>query len=203
MKKYIFTILAFTIITSCKPDPNKQVDEGTVTGNMYHSEEIGWTIEIPEGWRVTNRAVTQDMQDRGLEAIMEANGVEEYDVSGLKQLISFRKSRSHIFTATSEKFELEYEGEYEDNQKYLKEILYNTYVNNGIRVDTTSSKEVIDDLQFNLFHITVYDAQGNIILYQDLYSRYMNGLDFGVTLNYINEKEKNELKKVWRNSKFD
>ena len=202
MRINLLIILTLTLFVSCKTDPNKQVDEGTVNENKYHSNEIGWTIEIPKGWNVTQRGESQKREDKGLKAINEANGID-YDASGLKQLISFQKDRRHVFAATSEKFELEYEGEYEDQKKIVKEILYNTYAQNGIKVDTTSTKEIIDNLEFDLFKITVYSQKGEIILYQDLYCRYMNGLDFGVNLNYFNDKEKNELMNAWKNSTFE
>ncbi|WP_299278044.1 hypothetical protein [uncultured Psychroserpens sp.] len=202
MRINLLIILTLILFASCKTDPNKQVDEGTVNENKYHSNEIGWTIEIPKGWNVTQRGESQKREDKGLKAINEANGID-YDVSGLKQLISFQKDRRHVFSATSEKFELEYDGEYEDQKKIVKEILYNTYAQNGIKVDTASSKEIIDNLEFDLYKITVYNQKGEIILYQDLYCRYMNGLDFGVNLNYFNDKEKNELMNAWKNSTFE
>ncbi|WP_166963874.1 hypothetical protein [Yeosuana marina] len=202
MRVYILTILTLIFLTSCRTDPNKQVDEGTVKENIYHSKEIGWTIEIPEGWNVTQREETQERQDRGLKAINEAIGID-YDASGLKQLISFQKDRFHVLQSSSEKFEPEYDGEYEENKELVKEMLYELYASRGIKVDTISSKEKIDNLEFNLFHITVYGPKDNIILHQDLYFRYINGLDFGVNLNYIKEKEKIELMRVWKNSKFE
>jgi hypothetical protein len=202
MKIHILIFFTFIFFTSCKTDPNKQVDEGTVIENIYHSKEIGWTLEIPNGWNVTKREIAQGRENRGLKALNEANAID-YDISGLKQLISFQKDRFHIFSATSEKFELVYDGEYEENKKLVKEMLYNTYVSNGIKFDTISSKEKINNLEFDLFHLTLYDSKGNIILYQDFYCRYINGLDFGVNLNYINDKEKQELMRVWKNSKFE
>jgi hypothetical protein len=202
MRIYILTILTLILFVSCKTDPNKQVDEGTVKENKYHSNEIGWTIKIPKGWNVTQREVSQKREDEGLKAFNKANGID-YDVSGLKQLISFQKDRRHIFAATSEKLEIKYEGEYEDQKQMVKELLYNTFTENGIKIDTTSSTEKIDNLKFDLFKITVYDKNGEVILYQDLYSRFINGLDFGVNLNYKNDKEKNELMDTWKNSKFE
>lgn len=89
------------------------------------------------------------------------------------------------------------------NNKVVKELIYETYTSRGIKVDSSSSKEKIDNLVFEVFHIVMYGPEGKIILYQDLYSRHINGYDFGVTLNYINEKEKNEMMKVWKNSKFE
>ena len=202
MRIYILIFFTLILFTSCKTDPNKQVDEGQVIENKYHSKEIGWTIEIPKGWDVTKRDESQKREDNGLKLVNEANGID-YDVSGLKQLISFQKDRVHNFIATSEKFDIEYDGEYEENKVLVKELLYNTYSSNGIKVDTISSKEKIDKLTFDLFKITVYGPNGDILLYQDLYSTFRNGLDFGVNLNYKREKEKMELMRVWKDSKFE
>ena len=132
----------------------------------------------------------------------EVNGIQ-FDVSTSKQLISFQKDRFHVFSSTSEKYELEYDGEYEENKKLVKEMLYNTFSSKGIKFDTISSIEKVDNLDFYLFHITHYNQNGDIMLYQDFYYRYINGLDFGVNLNYINDKEKKELMRVWKNSKFE
>ena len=99
--------MTLILFASCKTDPNKQVDEGTVNENKYHSNEIGWTIEIPKGWNVTQRGEPQ---------IKEANEQLEIRLGSdrtdwkekIKELISFQKDRRHVFSATSEKFELEY-----------------------------------------------------------------------------------------------
>lgn len=194
-------LITIVITTSCKKDPNKQIDEGAILENTYHSDEIGWTMDIPEGWEIINREITRKREDQGLALITEASGLE-YDVSALKQLLAFQKDRFHIFQSSSEKFDLTYEGEWEETKELVKELLYETYESNGIKIDTSSSKELIDDLEFDKFHITVYSPEGTEILKQDLYSRYINGYDFGVNLNYIDHQKKEELLTAWRSSKF-
>ncbi len=202
MKIKIITLLALIILISCKTNPNKQIDEGKITESTYHSNEIGWTMEIPAGWNVTHKSVSDERTEKGLEAIKESAGID-YDASGLKQLLNFQKDRFHIFQSTSEPFKIEYEGEWEDNNEGLKQLIYETYESRGIKIDTSSSTKKIDNLNFEVFHITMYGPDGKIILYQDMYSRLINGFDFGVNLNYINEKEKNEMMKVWKESKFE
>lgn len=49
----------------------------------------------------------------------------------------------------------------------------------------------------------MYDPDGKVMLYQDMYSKLINGYDFGANLSYINDKEKNELMSAWKNSKFE
>lgn len=202
MKIKIITLLALIILISCKTNPNKQIDEGKITESTYHSNEIGWTMEIPTGWNVTHKSISDERTEKGLEAIKESAGID-YDASGLKQLLNFQKDRFHIFQSTSEPFKIEYEGEWEDNNEGLKQLLYETYESRGIKIDTSSSTKKIDNLSFEVFHITMYGPDGKIILYQDMYGRLINGFDFGVNLNYINEKEKNEMMKVWKESKFE
>jgi hypothetical protein len=202
MKIKLVTFITIAILVSCKSDPNKQIDEGKINENAYHSEEIGWTMEIPDGWNVTHRSELKKRTEKGLDAINETAGID-YDASELQQLLNFQKDRFHIFQSTSEPFKLEYEGEWEENNKGIKELIYETYSSRGIKIDTTSSKEKIDDLEFEVFHVTMYGPDGKIMLYQDMYGKHINGYDFGVNLNYVNDKEKSEMMKVWKNSTFE
>ncbi|WP_321308640.1 hypothetical protein [Marinifilum fragile] len=201
MKLYFKVALVLFVMVSCKIDPNKQIDEGKINENTYYSKEIGWTMEIPKGWQITHRNELERRSNKGIEALSETAGIE-YDASGLKQLLNFQKDRFHIFQSTSEPFKLEYEGEWEENNKAVQELLYETYSSRGIKVDTSSSKEIIDNLEFQVIHVTLYGPDGKIILYQDMYGRHINGYDFGVNLNYINDKEKSEMLNAWKNSKF-
>lgn len=124
-------LIAWTLISCGQTDPNKQVDEGSVNENKYHSNEIGWTIEIPDGWTVSDKDQVQARNEKGLKLIEETlEG--EVDYSGLKNLIGFKKNQFNIFQSTSEPFELEYEGEWEENNAALKEVIYTTYLNQGI-----------------------------------------------------------------------
>ena len=109
----------------------------------------------------------------------------------------------NIFQSTSEPFELEYEGEWEENIRELKEILFATYKNQGIKADfSATSIEKINGLDFHTYSFTIYSPKGIVILKQLLYSRLINGYDFGVNLNYNNDKDRDELLRVFINSKF-
>ncbi len=205
MKKILFTIIVgiSLSLTSCgQVDPNRNIDEGKVEGNIYTSQEIGWTVEIPKGWTVIDKEKTKETNEKGLKAIEETiDG--QVDYSGLKNLISFQKNQFNIFQSTSEPFELEYEGEWEENNAALKEIIYTTYLNQGIKVDSSATTiEKIDELDFHKYSFTIYSPKDEVILKQIMFSRLINGFDFGVNINYNNDKDRNELLKVFRNSKF-
>jgi len=192
------------ILFSCKQiDPNKQVDEGKFEANVYSSAEIGWTITIPENWKIISRAQSDKFEQKGLD-VMEEMVDGEIDTSGLKNLLGFQKNQFNIFQSTSEPFELEYPGEWEENNALLKEFLYQTYANQGIKVDSSETTIIkIDGLDFHSYKFIIYNPQGEVILNQLLYGRWVNGLDFGVNINYNNEADKKEMLDAWLQSKFE
>ena len=144
-------------ITSCKKiDPNKQIDEGKFENDTYSSKEIGWSINIPKNWKIISREQNEEYEKKGLDA-MEKMVDEEIDVSGLKNLIGFQKNKFNIFQSTSEPFVVEYPGEWEENNAGLKELIYNTYENQGIKVDSSVTKTIkIDGLDFQTYEFTIY-----------------------------------------------
>ena len=204
MKTTFLITLTIIALTSCKPsDPNKSVEEGKVEGNIYTSEEIGWTMEIPQGWKVIDKEKSEEFQEQGKKAL-ENNTDATVDLNELKMLISFQKDQFNIFQSTSEPFNLEYEGQWEENNAATKAIIYATYVNMGIQADSTATKTItIDGLDFQTYTFAIRDQEGNVIMTQTMYSRLINGFDFGVNINYNNEKDRDEMFKAFLNSKFE
>lgn len=177
-------------------------EEGKINGNIYSSDEIGWTMEIPSGWNIIDLEQTKKTNQVGLKALEETLN-SDVDISQLKQLLALKKNSFNIFQSSSEPFNLEYEGEYEENNGTLKKIMYETYQNQGIKADTSSTTiENIDGYNFLTYSFTLYGRKNEIILTQILYSRLINGFDFGAFINYNNENDKNELLKAFRSSKF-
>lgn len=198
----IFIGILFSITSFGQIDPNKQIDEGKFENDIYSSKEIGWTINIPKNWKIISKEQNKEYEKIGLDA-MEKIADGEIDISGLKNLIGFQKNQFNMFQSTSEPFELEYQGEWEENNDELKDLIYNTYENQGIKVDSTTTKIIkVDGLDFQTYEFTIYSPKGNLILNQLMYSRLINGLDFGVNINYNNESDKNEMLNSWLNSKF-
>ncbi len=192
----------FLILVSCGPvDPNKQIDEGSAKGTTYESKEIGWIIEIPKEWKIISKDKVEANEENGKKALEKSSGLE-IDTKALKHLISFQKDQFNIFASTSEPFKEEFPGEYQQNNKFLNEIIYNTFKDQGIKVDSASGKETIQGLEFNKFSTTIYAPDGKVILNQVLYSRLINGYDFGVNINYNNDQDKKMMMNAFVQSKF-
>ena len=96
-----------------------------------------------------------------------------------------------------------YDGEWKEINAALKELMYSTYVERGIKTDSSTTETIkIDGLEFTSYQMTIYSPEGDVIINQIMYSRLINGLDFGVNINYNNESDKKEMLDAWLNSKF-
>ncbi len=200
------TTLFLTLITltifSCSPiDPNKQIDEGNVKGEIYESKEIGWSIEIPNSWAVTSKDKIEASDQKGKDALEKSTGLE-LNTKELKHLISFQKNQFNIFASTSEPVKEAFPGEYQSSYKTLNQLIYQTFIDQGIKADSSSGKEMIQGLEFNTFYTTIYGPNGKVLLNQIMYSRLMNGFDFGVNINYNNEQDKKTMIDAFKKSKF-
>lgn len=200
---FVLAIVLISVFVSCvEKNANRNVDEGRIVKRSYTSDEIGWTIEIPKGWDIVEKEKTDEINEKGRKALEESVD-EEIDMNGLKNLISFSKNQFNSFQSSSQTFKLEYEGEWEENNIALKKMVYTTFIDRGIKVDSTATTvENIDGLDFQTYALTIYSPKGEVILHQLMYSRYINGNDFGVNLNYNNDKDGDVLLRAFRSSKF-
>lgn len=199
---FLFLLTSISLISCKQIDANKQIDEGEFEKNVYTSYELGWIIKIPEGWEIITREENEKFEKKGLDA-MEKLVDGEIDASGLKNLIGFQKNQFNLFQSSTEPFFEEYEGEWKENDILIKDLIFNTYVSQGIKVDSSETKTIkISGLNFESYEFTIYAPNGDVILNQIMYSRLMNNLSFGVNINYNNEEDKKEMLHIWKNSKF-
>ena len=201
LKLSLATFLLLLFISCVSTSANKQVDEGVVGGIIYESKEIGWSIKIPDGWKIISKDSIEAIDERGKSAIENSTG-QNIDVKGLKHLISFQKDRFNLFDSTIEPFIELYPGEYQDNNSALNKIVFDTFKNQGIKADTSSGTELIQGMKFNKFFTTIYGPDDNVILNQILYSCLINDYDFGVNINYNNEKDKEIMLQAFLESEF-
>ncbi|WP_379087013.1 hypothetical protein [Pedobacter sp. UC225_65] len=196
--KFLYFIFGLIVLAACNSSTPQQ--EANAAAN-YTNKELGWTITIPEGYKLISKAKIEVNDQKGKEAI---NKVYEGEVNtdSLKHLVSFQKNQLNIFDSTIEPYVEKYPGEYETNNQALKKLLFDTYNNQKIKIDTLSGKEVVQGLDFNAFYIKVYGPSGAVLMHQVMYSTLLKGYDFGVNINYNNEEDKKILMDAFKNSKF-
>lgn len=197
--KILIPITIGCIFASCSSsNPPEEILKPTI----YNSKEIGWTIEIPAGYKLISKAKIEVNDQKGKEAIGEVYD-GEVTADSLQHLASFQKNQLNIFDSTIERYEEKELGEYEKNNQELKKLIFDTYSKQKIKADTSSGKETIQGHVFHAFYIKVYGPNGTPLMSQIMYATLINGYDFGVNINYNNEIDKNLLINAFKKSKFD
>nr|WP_319997590.1 hypothetical protein [uncultured Draconibacterium sp.] len=193
-------ILIISIVTISCNKINKGQDR-KLEGNIFTCDEIGWTIEVPKDWEVINRRKVEKSAKDGIKMVEKATN-EEFDISGLEQLINFKKDKFNVFNSSIEPAQFLSENEWKENIKLIKNLLFETLANEGMHIDTTSSQEKIDGLDFEVFHVTILGLNNELILNQKYYSRYINGYVFGMNINYNNDEDMRTQINAIKNSKI-
>lgn len=178
------------------------LEEGEIRGGVYFSEEIGWSMPVPDGWDVMSRERAAALEARGQESVTSAIGME-IDTEGLKDLLVLQKDDSNAFQSSSQPFVEQYEGEWAETNLGVRDILIDTYVNAGLEVEYSDIlTEEIDGVPFQVYQLLVYGPDGNALLAQTMYSTLLNGFDFGAGLTYNSTENRDQLLEAWRASKF-
>lgn len=201
IRSLIYSCLIFTVIifSGCNSSSVKEERDALET---YTSKEIGWTIEIPHGFKRTSQIKIDADDQKGKEAI-EKVYQGELKIDSLRHLVSFMKNQFNSFDSTIEPYEETEAGEYAENNVLIHKLIFDTYHKQGIKIDTSFAKINLKGQLFNAFYIKIFGPNGEVALNQIMYSKMIKGYDFGVNINYNNEEDKNALISAFMNSNLD
>ncbi|WP_405267071.1 hypothetical protein [Cellulophaga sp. Ld12] len=173
----------------------------TTEKKTFHAPEIGWTINLIDGWDIESaRKVDQDIHE-GL-ALIENSGESVY-VSGKEiGLFVLRSDEITKFQATIIPFEETYKNEWNDKYPQIKDVIYSIFASQGVRVDSSSTTETIDNIAFEVFNIKL-SQNGSTLMEQNMYRTYINGYDFIINMSHNSIYDKNAMLATIRASKFD
>lgn len=173
----------------------------TTENKTFHAPEIGWTINLIDGWDIESaRKVDQDIHE-GL-ALIENSGESVY-VSGKEiGLFVLRSDEITKFQATIIPFEETYENEWNDKYPQIKDVIYSIFASQSVQVDSTSSKETIDNIAFEVFNIKL-SQNGSTLMEQNMYRTYIKGYDFIINMSHNSINDKKAMLATLRASKFD
>ncbi len=170
---------------------------------LYHCPEIGWTIDIPEGFKITVQNEMAKMEDHqpAQELIEKAHG-QRSDVTGMKYLVFFQKDQVNTFQSTLEKRNFKNYEEWKKNVPNDYQFLLKTYETQGLNIDTLTKTSLIGHLEFDVLEIIIKNSKNQPVMKQECFGTFVNGYEFGVALTYNSDKTKAVLTKAWTNSKF-
>lgn len=165
-------------------------------------KEVGWTIRLPRTFVLVSDKENEELTQNGLSAIEKSNDVK-VDMEGLKTLLSASKGEFNYISATIQPFSEE-DGDYVEVNEGVKEMLYKTFADQmvGGKIDTSSTTQTIDGISFSRFNADV-SMEGKKVMTMVMLFRLHKGFDFGITYVYVDDKAKNEIETMLRNSKFE
>jgi len=208
MRSTLFLVVLLFFFSECKhkqthEQKKKELDAGQLSEkNIYTVKEVGWTVQIPDGWQIITKKEQSAMNEKGEKAIEETTG-QQIDVSKLVDLINFKKDIFNSFLSTMEPFDEKKDGSYDQHNITIHELLKNTYASQNIYAEYELGATRIDGQMFDRFITKVYSPdKKHIILNQAMFSCLINGYDFSMTINYNNDTDKETLMNVIQTSKF-
>ncbi len=190
--------IIITVLISCNNDKSKKQIKSE---NVYVRQEIGWTMQIPDEWQILDQTTQGVYKQKGKEIINEFNK-ENREYKGLIYLLGFKKNQLNIFQSNFEKTAYADKKKWAENKRQQKISTAKMYAEQGVKIDTISSMEKIDGIDFSVFLVTVYNQLEGVRYTQKIYGSYINGFDFAVLLNYNNKEDEETLHNFWKNSKF-
>lgn len=142
------------------------------------------------------------VEGRGQEAI-ETSMDQELDDLRHRNLLWLRKDLFNSMTSNIQPFDATVDGDYEEIQKGIIEIIKQTYSDQGIQFEIKTEKVKIDGLEFNAAYITLYTPdRSKTLMNQIIYDRLIEG-DKILTINInYNDLGKEEMISIIKASKF-
>jgi len=167
-----------------------------------YNKDFNWTITIPEDFENVSVKEWKKMQNRGAQAIEQT--INEEVINETKTIFVFKSDQLNYFESSYETFDTSTDGDYLTACKSVIEVLYQTFINQmpGINIDTSSTVETIDNLQFQCFKLKVlYPNQ--VTLNALMYCRLFDKQDLTVNIIYVDPKKGKAMLDALKKSKFN
>lgn len=166
-----------------------------------HNEDFNWTITIPENFESVSSAEWEKMQNKGADAMEKTYDGEV--VRQAKNIFIFRSDQLNYFESNYQPFDPSIDGDFLDSWRRVNEVLYETFQTQmpGIKVDTVTTVEKIDGLEFQTFKMEV-EYPSKMVLNVLMFSRLFDKREFAVNIMYVDKLKGKNMLHSWRQSKF-
>ena len=194
MKKRIFlsSIIGFLILTSCNKEEVRVIEK----------DNFKWTVTIPKNFKELSESEWDKVEDKGMDAFESVYGEEVENRA--TTLFAYKNGKFQTFESNYQIHDLEIDGDYSESNREVNKMTYETFVETmpNVTLDSISSKEMIDGLEFDRFEINI-DFPNGIEMTTVGYSRLFNDKDFTINIVYTKESIGKELIENILNSKFE
>lgn len=193
MKKLISSLLLICLIASCS-NPE-------VKNRQIFIEEFNWRITVPEEFEYMSKKEIQASRNKGLDLFEEQIG--EDIVDEVQVLFWIKNGELNGLEANFQPFNIDEDGDYKESNDYINGLTVEALTSKfpQIKVDSLSSFEKIDNLNFQKFYAKFTYPNG-MILHAHSYSYLFENKDFTVSITYTNEEIGKKLIQSFLKSKF-
>ena len=170
-------------------------------GKSIYVKEFKWKIVIPAGFDALGQDVQDAYKKKGLDAIEKNVGQVVDDQT--TNIFYYGSERINVIEALYQPFDEETEGEYNEVNRAIGDLLYDTFVQQmpGAKIDSTWTVKNIDGLDFNLFAVEIVLPNGKLMT-MEMYSRLFGKQELTINITYIDEQKGKLMKEAFFNSTF-
>lgn len=193
--KQLITILGLIfILQNCNSQTKTDKKE-------IFNKDFNWTITIPENFETVTPEEWMRMQNKGVDLIEKTYETKIED--NTKTIFVFKSDQFNYFESNYQPFDTIENGNYDESCREVNKILYGTFESQmpNAKLDSMSSKEIINGLTFNKFKTTIYFPNKMVMEYL-MYSRLFDKREFTVNIMTVDEAKQQVLLDAWKNSKF-
>lgn len=173
----------------------------TTAEREIYNKDFKWSIKIPENFENVSADEWTKLQNKGAEAI--ENTYDEKIVNQSKTIFVFKSDLLNYFESNYQPYDVLVDGDYKESCKIVNQVLYETFVSQipGIKIDTISTVEKIDNLEFRKFKMKIV-YPNKMVFNVIMYSRLFGKREFSVNIMYVDNRKGQLMLEAWKNSKF-
>jgi len=165
-------------------------ENGKIENGVYNCNRFDWKIVIPEGYKITDQKRTQELENKGYEALKKElpNGIKVNQHP--TQLIGFEIGKYDYFKSSFESLVGTKKFTLEEHKKFGEQLLRDTYSKvKELKFELTTSDIKLGKYNFYKIQIRLYNAKNDkLLLTQELYNSFIDEHLFSVSINYTNEE---------------
>lgn len=171
-------------------------------GTPFYNKTFKWTITIPPGFNPMSQEEWAKAEEKGASAIENTFG-EKIENRAIT-LFAYKLDTFHSMDANYQPFSVDVDGDYSESFTAISEMLVETFLTEmpTIAFDSSSSKELIDGLEFHCFKLKL-SFPNNTNLWMLMYSRLFGKNEFTINFLYKEEEKGKEMLNAWRKSRFE
>ena len=177
-------------------------ENGKIENGIYICNRFDWKISIPEGYKITDQKRTEELENKGYEALNKEmpNGIRVNKHP--TQLIGFEIGKYDYFKSSFESLIGTKKVTLEEHKKFGEQLLRDTYSKvKELKFELTSTDLKLGKYNFYKIQIRLYNAKNDkLLLTQELYNSFINEHLFSVSINYTNEEVGMLLNYTFENS---